>query len=83
MVGPVCFSTDWIYRNKPMPPIEPGDILAVLDTGAYFSALECNFGFLRPAVVGIVDGEHRLLRRRETLEDAFRRDVVFESPRLA
>jgi len=76
MVGPVCYSTDWIYRNKRMPPIEPGDVLAVLDAGAYFSVLERNFGFLRSAIVGVAGGEARLLRRRETPEDAVRRDLT-------
>ncbi len=80
MVGPICYSTDWIYRNKAMPPIRPGDVLSVLDTGAYFSVLECNFGFLRPAVVGVSRGEARLLRHRETPEDVVRRDTIFQEP---
>lgn len=82
MVGPICYSTDWIYRNKAMPPIQPGDVLSVLDTGAYFSVLECNFGFLRPAVVGVSHGRARLLRHRETPEGAVRRDTIIsqESP---
>jgi diaminopimelate decarboxylase len=80
MVGPICYSTDWIYRNKAMPPIHPGDVLSVLDTGAYFSVLECNFGFLRPAVVGVCRGEARLLRHRETPEDVVRRDTIFQEP---
>lgn len=80
MVGPICYSTDWIYRNKAMPPIHPGDVLSVLDTGAYFSVLECNFGFLRPAVVGVSRGEARLLRHRETPEDVVRRDTIFQEP---
>jgi diaminopimelate decarboxylase len=78
MVGPICYSTDWIYRNKAMPPIQPGDVLSVLDTGAYFSALECNFGVLRSAVVGISRGEARLLRQRETPEEVVRRDTLFQ-----
>jgi diaminopimelate decarboxylase len=76
MVGPVCYSTDWIYRNKVMPPIEPGDVIAVLDTGAYFSVTERGFGFLRPAAVGVSNGGVHVLRRRETPEDVVRRDVA-------
>lgn len=75
MVGPVCFSADWIYRNKRMPPIEPGDVLAVCDAGAYFTVQESNFGFPRPAIVAVRDGEARLLRRRETFDDMVARDV--------
>ncbi len=80
MVGPVCYSTDWIYRNKRMPPIEPGDVIAVLDTGAYFSATERGFGFLRPAAVGVSSRGVHLLRRRETPEDVVRRDVSMPPP---
>ena len=80
MVGPICYSTDWIYRNKAMPPIHPDDVLSVLDTGAYFSVLECNFGFLRPAVAGVSRGEVQLLRHRETPEDVVQRDTIFQEP---
>ena len=76
IVGPVCFSTDWIYRNLPQGPIEPGDVLVVRDTGAYVTALECNFGFGRSPVVGLAGGEPRLLRARETTDDVLRRDVL-------
>ncbi|UCG86478.1 MAG: hypothetical protein JSW71_21700 [Gemmatimonadota bacterium] len=75
LVGPVCFSADWIYRNKRMPRIEPGDVLAVCDAGAYFTVQESNFGFPRPAIVAVRDGRARLLRRRETFEDMVSRDI--------
>lgn len=75
LVGPVCFSADWIYRNKKMPPIVPGDVLAVCDAGAYFTVQETNFGFPRPAVVAVRDGESRLIRRRETFDDMVSRDL--------
>ena len=38
-----------------MPSVRPGETLAVMDSGAYFTAQESSFGFPRPAVVG-VDG---------------------------
>ena len=75
LVGPVCFSADWIYRNKRMPPIEPGDVLAVCDAGAYFTVQESNFGFPRPAIVAVSNGDARLLRRRETFDDMVARDM--------
>ena len=74
LVGPVCFSADWIYRNKRMPSIEPGDVLAVCDAGAYFTVQESNFGFPRPAIVAVRNGSARLLRRRETFDDMVARD---------
>ncbi len=76
IVGPVCFSADWVYRNKPMPPIVPGDVLAVCDAGAYFTVQESNFGFPRPPIVSVNDGEAKLLRRRETFDDMVARDLT-------
>ncbi|NIM49951.1 MAG: hypothetical protein GTN62_06655 [Gemmatimonadales bacterium] len=77
LVGPVCFSADWIYRNKRMPPIVPGDVLAVCDAGAYFTVQESSFGFPRPAIVSVRLGKGTLLRRRETFDDMIARDVGF------
>ena len=79
LVGPACFSADWIYRNKRMPPLQAGDVLAVCDAGAYFLAQESNFGFPRPAVVAVEEGRARLLRRRETFEDMVARDAGWEN----
>ena len=41
MTGPACFSSNWIYRRKRMPRLEPGDVLAILDavTDAALDAL--------------------------------------------
>lgn len=75
IVGPACFSADWVCRNKTMPELHPGDVLAVCDAGAYFTVQESNFGFPRPAIVGVKDGTKRLLRRRERFDDMVRRDI--------
>jgi len=81
IVGPVCFSADWVYRNKRMPPIEPGDVIAVCDAGAYFTVQESNFGFPRPAIVAAGNGRARMLRRRETFDDMVARDLDWADPR--
>jgi diaminopimelate decarboxylase len=75
IVGPACFSADWIYRNKRMPELRPGDVLAVCDAGAYFTVQESNFGFARPPIVAVRGGVARVLRRRETFEDMVARDI--------
>ena len=80
IVGPVCFSADWIYRNKRMPETQPGDVLAVCDAGAYFTVQESNFGFPRPAIVAVEGGVPRVLRRRETFDDMVCRDSGWERP---
>ena len=73
IIGPVCFATDFVYRNKLLPSVLPGEVLAVMDSGAYFTAQEHNFGFYRPAVAA-VNGRARLVRRRESFADAISRD---------
>ena len=76
IVGPVCFASDIVYRNIPMPEVRPGEVVAVMDSGAYFIAQESSFGFPRPAVVAVSGGRPRLVRRRETFEDLTARDVI-------
>jgi diaminopimelate decarboxylase len=76
IVGPVCFASDVVYRNIPMPEVRPGEVIAIMDSGAYFIAQESSFGFPRPAVVSVDRNTCRLVRRRETFEDLSGRDVI-------
>jgi len=66
ITGPGCFSADVVYRNKKMPKVAAGEILAILDSGAYFTSWESSFGFPRPAIVSAINGRHSLLRERES-----------------
>jgi diaminopimelate decarboxylase len=72
IVGPVCESGDFFARDRPLPPTRAGDLLAILDAGAYGLSLSSNYNTrTRPAEV-LVDGtDHRLIRRRETYRDLF------------
>lgn len=74
IIGPVCFASDIVYRNKWMPAVRPGEVLAIMDSGAYFTSWESSFGFPRPAIAGVRNGEHRLLRRRESFAEMIGRD---------
>jgi len=76
IVGPACFAGDVVYRNKRMPQVRAGDVLAVMDSGAYFTAMESSFGFPRPPVVAVSGDRSSLLRRRETFEESIGRDVL-------
>jgi diaminopimelate decarboxylase len=67
--GPLCHPTDVIVRAKKLPRLESGDILAIMDSGAYFLANQQNFCFPRPAIVLVGDGRHRLIRSRESFEN--------------
>ena len=75
IVGPACFAGDVVYRNKPMPQVAPGEVLAIMDSGAYFTALESSFGFPRPAIVAVRGAQCRLVRSREQLEEMAGRDM--------
>ena len=57
--------------------VAQGDLLAMRSTGAYTYSMAGNYNrFPKPAVVGIADGTHRLLARRETIDDILRNDAV-------
>jgi diaminopimelate decarboxylase len=68
ITGPGCFSADVVYKNKLMPQIRSGEIIAILDSGAYFTSWESSFGFPRPAIISSYNGRHTILRARETFE---------------
>lgn len=74
IVGNICESGDIIAKNRILPEIFEGDILGILDAGAYGHVMCSNYNNrLRPAEVLIKEnGEHVLIRRRDTLEDLIR-----------
>ncbi|NND35159.1 MAG: diaminopimelate decarboxylase, partial [Saprospiraceae bacterium] len=74
--GPGCFASDQVYRNVRMPEIDKGEIIAVMDSGAYFTSWESSFGFPRPAIAMVKDGLAHLIRRRESLLEMSERDVI-------
>ncbi len=71
VVGNICESGDIIAKNRELPVINEGDILGIMDAGAYGFAMSSNYNMrLRPAEVLIKeDGEPVLIRRRDTFED--------------
>jgi diaminopimelate decarboxylase len=76
IVGRSCYG-DRLMPTVPVPEVEVGDILALLDTGAYQEVSMSNFNAIpRPATVLVTGGQAAVIRRRETDEDVFRRDVV-------
>ena len=70
VVGPVCETGDFFARDRELQPLKRGDLVAILDAGAYGMSLASNYNSRpRPAEV-LVDGrESRLIRRRETVAD--------------
>ena len=76
ITGPGCFSADVVYRNKVMPKVAAGEMLAILDSGAYFTSWESSFGFPRPAIVSVIKGRHSLLRERESFDHMISLDTL-------
>ena len=70
VVGPICESGDFFAHDRKLAPIEPGDLIAILDAGAYGMAQSSNYNTrLRPAEVLVEGAKARLIRRRETMAD--------------
>lgn len=70
VVGPICESSDAFARDRQLPPVETGDLVAVLDTGAYGAVMASNYNrrMLAPEVL-VDDGAWTVIRRRQTLDD--------------
>ena len=75
VVGPTC--TVDLLGERSLPPIEPGDLLAVLDVGGYAEVLSSQFNLLpRPATVLVRGDACDVIRRRETLDDLLATQAV-------
>ena len=76
VVGPVCETGDFFARERDLPPVAPGDLLAILDAGAYGMSLSSNYNTRGRAAEVLVDGKKaRLVRRRETFEDLIHSEI--------
>jgi diaminopimelate decarboxylase len=70
VVGPVCETGDFFARDRALPETEPGELLALLDTGAYGMALASNYNTRPRAAEVLVEGRRaKVIRRRETFGD--------------
>jgi diaminopimelate decarboxylase len=79
LFGPLCHPGDVLSIQKRMPRFEPGDVVAVMDAGAYFVPNQMNFSNPRPSVVMVHGGTAEVIRRRECFEDIVRLDDTWGS----
>ena len=81
VVGPVCESSDCFAKDRPLPEMARGDLLAIFSAGAYGSVMASNYNTrCRPAEV-MVDGEAvHVLRRRETYDDLIAHEPLLVTP---
>ncbi len=77
VVGPVCESGDFFARDRKLAPVEPGDLVALLDAGAYGMAQSSNYNSRPRAAEVLVEGRKaRLIRRRETMADLLATETI-------
>jgi diaminopimelate decarboxylase len=73
VVGPVCESADFIAKERELPILEAGELLAIMSAGAYGFSLSSNYNSRPRAAEVLVNGEtYRVIRRRESYEDLVR-----------
>ncbi len=78
IVGHSCYA-DQIVLGARIPEVEAGDVVALLETGAYQESSASNFNCLpRPASVLVHGGQAELIKRAETVEDVYGRDRIPE-----
>jgi len=76
IVGPVCETGDFFARDRELAAVAEGDLLAILDVGAYGMVLASNYNTRpRPAEVLVAGKSTKLIRRREKVSDLLRGEL--------
>lgn len=81
IVGPICETGDFMARDREIPEVEPGDLLAIMSSGAYGFSMSSNYNS-RPRVAEVlVNGaDIHLIRHREDYDDLTRHENMVELP---
>lgn len=75
VVGYIC-ETDTLGADRKLDEVREGDILAIKNAGAYGFSMSSNYNSRpRPAEVLVINGEAKLIRERETIEDLLRKQI--------
>ncbi len=70
VVGPICEGTDYFAKDRPLPPVARGDLIAVFTVGAYGYTMASTYNARPLAAEVLVDGDNfSVIRRRQTYED--------------
>jgi diaminopimelate decarboxylase len=78
VVGYIC-ETDTLGSKRTLNEVREGDIIAIHNAGAYGFSMASNYNSrLRPAEVLIINGEAKLVRERETLDDLLRHQIIID-----
>ena len=80
--GPLCHPGDQLFVAKRFPRLKPGDLVALMDAGAYFVPNQMNFSHARPGAIMIEAGRPHVLRDRESFADVVKLDRLDASDGL-
>ena len=76
VVGPVCESSDYFAKDRYLPPMKRGDLMAIFSAGAYGTAMSSNYNSRPRGAEILIDGtEVKVIRRRETLADLIAHEI--------
>src|SRR3989475_13017536 len=77
VVGPVCESGDFLAKDRMMPLVDPGELLAVMSAGAYGFSMASNYNS-RPRVAEVLvkGSEFHVIRAREEYADLVRGEMI-------
>jgi diaminopimelate decarboxylase len=82
VVGPVCESGDFFAKDREVPAVEPGGLMAIMSAGAYGFSMASNYNTRPRAAEVLVDGDRfDVVRRRETIEDLLALESIPETLR--
>ncbi len=77
IVGPICESSDFFAKDRLLPKVEEGDVLAILSCGAYGFSMASQYNSRpKPPEILVKGGEYKEIRRRETLQDLIKNQII-------
>ncbi len=78
IVGPVCESGDFLAKNRYLPPLQQGDLIAIFSAGAYGMVMSSQYNSrTRPAEILVNGHDARLIRERESYDDLVSKERMF------
>lgn len=79
IVGPICESSDFFAKERDVESFEPGELMAIMSSGAYGFSMSSNYNSRpRVAEVMVKDNQYHIIRKAETYEDLIRGEVIPE-----
>lgn len=83
IVGMTC-NAELLFHQVATPVLEPGDVMAFLNTGSYIETMAANFNALpRPGTVLVCGKLAQVIKRHETIDEVFARDILCSGPPIS